>query len=1210
MCLKYLLFCGFRRSVSLAVAGYALFFGVAISADVASSPVRADEPERLHVLFLGSGGIHVPVQRLRDLAPPMLDRNISLYYTEDLNDLSDEVLRYYDAVFLYGNIDAFESEEQAQALFDYVENGGGFVPIHSACGCFLGGDPELRDAYIRLVGAQFLSHGAGVMTTEVAEPDHEIMRGYEPFESWDETYIHQNHNEEGRTVLTHRRRSNGELEPWTWVREQGQGRVFYTAWGHDHRTWQHPGFHDLLERGIRWAAGQDVQTVLENRTLHQPFETIGKDMTYPPPQRARDQGIEDWQEMQLPISPEDSMRRMVVPGGFRVELFAAEPDVYNPMDMNWDERGRLWVIVTEDYPNDLMPEVGVGNDQIRILEDTTGDGRADKVTIFADGLNIPTSFVFANGGVIVHQAPQTLFLRDTTGDDQADEWTVLFDGWRQSDTHAGPNNLFYGFDNWIWGAQGYDGFRGEIGGEQFAFRQGAHRFNPDASRFEFLRSTNNNTWGLGFGEDGSTFISTANGNPTTFLPFANRYYELTSQLSPTNTERLIEDQRMIIVTDMFRQIDFIGGYTSAAGQELYTARTYPERYWNRIGFVSDPTGYAASQFIYEPDGTTYRTTNPNNLVASDDQWFAPVTTKVGPDGHVWVADWYNHVIAHNVVGAGVPSVPHGPGNAYPSELRDVEHGRIYRIVWEEAEPYEPFTLHNAGPEKLVETLGHHNLRWRLHAQRLLVERGETDVLPALIERVQDRSVDEIGLNPGAVHALWTMHGLGLLEASHHMHSHGHDNGSGEALAAVREALSHPCWAVRRNAIQVLPENSATRDLLLRAGVLNDDSFKVRKDALLALAVMPPADEIGRAVFVSLRDEESAAQDPWLRQAAVIAGSQHAAGFLAAARSAGFGEDDEEEEEYGNLLRNPTFENIRNGSPVGWRTNTYGGSARFELREGEGRDGGNALGIHSANGADASWLTDVRLQAGQRYRLGGWVRTRDLDNRGGRGAQFNIHGGPMVESRTPAVGDDGNDWRYLEVEYTQPNNGTFQFSAVLGGWGQSAGTMWISDPFLYHLGAATAGLPEVFAMVRAHATDAGVDLTEADVLEIPDDAITVEIGVVEGILRFDLEEFRVEAGQTVHLIFRNTDHMEHNILFIQPGTLAEVGRLADEMATQTGARAREYVPDTPHVWEASPILDPDEVYEMVFTAPGEPGEYPYVCTIPGHWRIMQGIMHVE
>ena len=137
-----------------------------------------------------------------------------------------------------------------------------------------------------------------------------------------------------------------------------------------------------------------------------------------------------------------------------MELFASEPEIVNPIYFQWDERGRLWVVESPDYPNEIKPG-RKGNDRIKICEDTDGDGMADKFTVFAEGFNIPTSMTFARGGVILAHAPDFFFLKDTDGDDKADLQEVLFTGFGSGDTHAGPSNLRYGLDNWIYGTVGY-----------------------------------------------------------------------------------------------------------------------------------------------------------------------------------------------------------------------------------------------------------------------------------------------------------------------------------------------------------------------------------------------------------------------------------------------------------------------------------------------------------------------------------------------------------------------------------------------------------------------------------------------------------------------------------------------------------------------------------------------------------------------------------
>jgi len=821
---------------------------------------------RLNVLFLGDDGGHEPSVRIRDLFRPMLDRGIELFYTSDLHDINLQNLRKYDALLLYANYHEPAYPEMPsdveEALITYVEEGGGFVPVHSASGNF-------RDSerYINLVGGAFLSHEVDSFRTRIAEPDHEIMQGFNGFESWDETYVHQKHNEDNRTVLSYR-----EDEPWTWIRTQGDGRVFYTAWGHDERTWQNSGFHELLERGIRWATGQDVQEELASRTIENPFEYVVLDVPFPPPHEERLRYEEEvgpmdrqgnnprYYRKQKPLDAVTAIDRMIVQPGYRVELFASEPDIVNPIYMDWDEKGRLWVIesIEYPYPREFWPDNG-GKDRIIILEDTNEDGRADTFTVFADSLNIPTSLEFIDGGIVVHQAPQTLFLKDTDGDDKADVREILFEGWNQWDTHAGPNNLHYGLDNWLWGVLGYAGMEGTVGGERHEFRMGIYRFRQDGSKLEFLQRTNNNTWGLGFNEQGNAFISTANGNPSTMFTIPRGHYDKVDGLNDSVTDRLAESARVITLTNLFRQVDWVGAFTSAAGHGLYTAREWPSEYWNQRAFITEPTVQLVAEMTLEKDGDSYSASYPRNLIASDDEWFSPVMAEVGPDGNVWIADWYNYILQHN---AESDRQEPTPGNAYANPLRDRQHGRIYRVVYEGSEESESVSLEGANTEQLVETLSHTNMLWRQHAQRLLVESGDEDAILSLIDLVEDTSVDDVGINAGAIHALWTLHGLGAL-----------DQPGSQAYDAAIDALQHPSAGVRANAVQVLPSSDQSVQAILNAGLLEDSDLNVRLRTLVVMAEQPSSPQAGHAISQVLLQEENMTGE-WIQQAAILAGAVH------------------------------------------------------------------------------------------------------------------------------------------------------------------------------------------------------------------------------------------------------------------------------------------------------------------------------------------------
>ena len=510
--------------------------------------LSASAGERLPVLFLGDRGHHRPADRAAQLLPVMAGRGIDITYTEDPADLNPAHLARYRAVLLYANIGSL-ADAQEQALLDYIAGGGGFVPVHCASACC-----GKSDRFVALVGAAFARHGAGVFETVVVDPDHPVTKGLEPFSTWDETYVHSRHNEVGRKVLQVRREA-GKDEPWTWVRTHGKGRVFYTAYGHDGHTWGQPGFHALLERGIRWAAGTEVFDSNPRRPADcKPFEYVEANIPFYPAGKTRSAVENSARAMQKPLDPAESARHLLVPPGFRAELLAAEPQIKKPIAMNWDHRGRLWIAETIDYPNEMRPE-GEGRDRLVICEDADADGRMDKFTVFADRLSIPTSLCFANGGVIVSQAPHMLFLADTDGDDKADVRRVLFTGWGTGDTHAGPSNLTYGFDGWIYGMVGYSGFRGEVGGETHKFGQGFFRFTPDGGKLEFLRSTSNNSWGVGFSEDGLLFGSTANGNPSVYLPIPNRHYERVRGWSSAVLGMTAENTRFYPATDKVRQVD-------------------------------------------------------------------------------------------------------------------------------------------------------------------------------------------------------------------------------------------------------------------------------------------------------------------------------------------------------------------------------------------------------------------------------------------------------------------------------------------------------------------------------------------------------------------------------------------------------------------------------------------------------------------------------
>ena len=410
------------------------------------------EGKRVEVLFLGhtrateaidpkAGGWYHDSDRFA----PMLKAALAPYgfnfsYTTDAADLNATNLAKYDALLIYSNHRAITAPQE-KALFDFVAGGKGLLALHSSSFCF-----QNSPAYIALLGAQFERHGTGEFTAALVNPSHPVLAGLQPFQVWDETYVHTKLSTD-RTVLMERSEGAGR-EPVAWIRPHVKGRVFYTAYGHDERVWGHPGFHALMKNAMTWAIGADAAAQLSALAIAPLQYTDGP---VPVPNYERRTPAP---RLQQPLSTGEAAKHMQIPPGFELQLFAAEPLISgNPEAMAWDERGRLWIAETRDYPN-TPQSAGQGNDDIKILEDTNHDGRADKATVFAEHLTIVSSLVFANGGIIVSQAGEMIALKDTNGDDKADLRESLIRGWSIRDTHALASNLKYGLDNWVWGAVG------------------------------------------------------------------------------------------------------------------------------------------------------------------------------------------------------------------------------------------------------------------------------------------------------------------------------------------------------------------------------------------------------------------------------------------------------------------------------------------------------------------------------------------------------------------------------------------------------------------------------------------------------------------------------------------------------------------------------------------------------------------------------------
>ena len=1051
--------------------------GVANERDLVASATQGPGENAISVLMMGgpTDGSHNAPARQVQITEYLLNRGIEVQYTDRLEDLAPDTLHDYDAWIMFDNRGANYGEslpeDLEQSIVDFVENGGGFVPIHSASACF-----TESDAYLNLVGGQFADHNIGEMTTTYAQPDHPILSTLEPFTVEDETYRHTNLNDD-INVLTYGQFPEGDSipeydegreqgEPWSWTRTQGDGRVFYTAWGHGRAPWAEPGFKNLIENALRWVTGNE-DTIAEDTRVLDELEFLEADIPYyPPPEGSLlpttvpDEVGEgtDWQRMQGALDPEGTMERTILPEGFELEPFVTEAmlpeDLQgNILDARFDEQGRAWLIMSRDYPNSL----GEGSDEIVICEDTDGDGVADDFTVFASGLSIPPSMVLVEDGVIVahleeqDDAGKVERIVDTDGDDQADERTVLFSGFGTGDTHAGPNELVHGIDNWIWGQVGYEGFSGTIAGEQREFASSLYRFKlgdeGEVTDFEIAGELPGNQAGLDFTEEGLVFASAAtSGRPSNYFPIPYSYYELINGTGPTDFGMSADTNRFLPVTDRVRQVDRHGGFTAATGHTIYTARDYPEKYWNSSAFVGDGTGHLLSTFFLEQNGADYDTHYAHNIAGSTDAWFAPSYSSVGPDGMMWFVDWYNYIYQHNPTPEGRET---GPGNAYISELRDHASSRLFRVTYGDASGYDPADLSDASQSELVDALANDNKFWRDKAQRMLVERDALGAVGGLVDLVENESVDDLGLDPGAIHALWTLDGLGALEPG---------ACDPKVLDAALGALTHPSAGVRITALRVLPKNEETRGAILDNGLITDDDKRVAMWALVALAQTPESEAAGEAVYEMISTEPNF-EDDILVDAASLAGAQHASGFVPVYEANEDTDTDAPDpSELPNLFQNPSMEDPASGSgpmPEGWSTMTYNGNATHTYAT-TGSDGERSVQIQSDEGADASWQVTASVETDTEYTLSGMVRTESLElvdgsgfGEGPLGASFNIEQIANTSSGTqwdtiPEGLTGTNDWTELSVTVNSGSNEELLINALFGGYGQATGSAWFDN----------------------------------------------------------------------------------------------------------------------------------------------------------------------
>ena len=553
-----------------------------------------------------------------------------------------------------------------------------------------------------------------------------------------------------------------------------------------------------------------------------------------------------------PVAPEDAVSTFELEPGFKLELVAAEPLIADPVAMEIDENGNMYVVENHGYPLDKTK-----TSKVKLLRDTDGDGVMDKSTIFADTLMMPTGVLRWKKGILVTDAPNVLYMEDTDGDGKADIIKPMLTGFALSNPQHNVNTPILGLDNWIYIAHeraiGSEVYKEEFGdrGREIYFTdkpdgvrlpENANgrniRMRPDRHELELLASSTQ--YGHTFDVWGNHFLVN-NSNHAMHAVIAGQYLSRNPKLLVTRSTSSLPDHGNaaevfpITKTPDRQLLTDVGVMTSACSITAYAGGAFPDEFNTMTTFVAEPVSNIVHVDRLKPDGSTFvasRVRGKKEFLASTDMWSRPVNLYIGPDGALYVVDYYREIIEHpewlsdDVINSGKLYNGH-------------DMGRIFRVSATGAKPAtwtKDLAFGDATDEALVEKLADPNIWWRRTAQRMLVDRNSEAIVPALIKMTENASA------VGRLHALWTLEGMGQLKAEQ-----------------IEKSLRDPEAGVRINGIKLaelhLKEEPTLSGKLVS---LQDDSdAKVRFQLLCTLGFIdtPEASEVrNKLLFRDIEDE--------------------------------------------------------------------------------------------------------------------------------------------------------------------------------------------------------------------------------------------------------------------------------------------------------------------------------------------------------------------
>lgn len=495
----------------------------------------------------------------------------------------------------------------------------------------------------------------------------------------------------------------------------------------------------------------------------------------------------------------DALDKLKVPAGYKIELFASEAeftDIANPVQMSFDNKGRLWVSTMPGYPH-YKPGDSKPNDKLLILEDTNNDGKADKQTVFAEGLHLPLGFELAPEGVYVSQGTNLKLYTDTNGDDKADKVEVIFSGYDDHDTHHNSHAFCADPSGAIYSGEGvflHTNVETPYGTVR-ATNGGFYRYSPQLHKLErTAQLAIPNPWGIAFDHWGQPFFAETSSPdvrwmmPGTVLP---RYGEATHK-----SVQLIEKDHMVRPT---------------SGLEFLSSRHFPDEVQGDL-LINNTIGFLGTkQHQVMDDGTGYKTKHRQDLLVSEDRNFRPVDLEIAPDGSLYIVDWHNILIGHMQHNARDP-------------LRDHVHGRIYRITYPSRPLVTPAKIDGASIETLLDNLKLPEYRSRYRTRRELRARKAADVLPKLDKWLSALDKNDPQYEHYQLEGLWVSWGLNKVYQP-----------------LLKQLLKAQDYRVRAAAVEVLRftghQVKDQAELLMQA--VKDDNSRVRLDAIVAASWIGP-----------------------------------------------------------------------------------------------------------------------------------------------------------------------------------------------------------------------------------------------------------------------------------------------------------------------------------------------------------------------------------